>query len=112
MDESILNSIKALVNTEEENDEFDKQIIPLINAAFLSLNAIAVGTDEIFHIEDASTTWGEFTDNEGLIGSMKKYIAAKVRLAFDPPTSSYLIELMKEQALEAGFYLNIYEDET
>lgn len=110
MDESILNSIKELVNSGEEDSDFDNMIIAYINSAFLSLNALAVGSDEIFHIEDASTTWGEFTDNPGLIGSIKKYIAAKVRLGFDPPTTSYMIDLMKDQALESGFYLNVYEE--
>lgn len=112
MDESILNSIKLLVNSEEEDHDFDAEIITYINDSFLALNAMAVGTNEIFHIEDASAVWGDFTQDEGLIGSMKSFIAARVRLRFDPPTTSYLIDALKDQQFESGFYLRVYEDDT
>ena len=86
MMESILLSIKKLLGILPDYTNFDDDIIIHINTAFAILNQLGG-----FMIVDENSSWGEYT-NENNLNMVKTYIYLKVRLLFDPPTSSALIE--------------------
>lgn len=94
--DSILNSVKKKVSAGEEYDYFDDELIDYINSAFFTLNQLGVGPEEPFTIEDEYDTWDEFLPF-GDIELVRPYICLRVRLLFDPPTSSYLVESINEQ---------------
>ena len=106
--ESILTSIKKMLGIEEEYEHFDMDLIMHINSVFSTLNQLGVGPEEGFRIEDDSTTWYEFIPaNDKKFEFVKSFIHLKVRLLFDPPLSSAVIESMNRQISELEFRLNI-----
>ena len=89
--ESILISIKKLLGIMPDYTNFDDDIIIHINTAFAMLNQLGVGPEGGFMIVDANSRWEDYTTEKNL-NMVKTYIYLKVRLLFDPPTSSALIE--------------------
>lgn len=109
--QSILSSIKKLLGLTDEYNAFDNDLIIHINSVFSILNQLGVGPKEGFKIESSLQIWNEFTDNNLLIEDVKTYIYLKVRLIFDPPLNSAVLESMKQTIQELEFRLNITEKE-
>lgn len=105
--DSILNSIKKLLGITEEYDHFNQDIIIHINSVFMVLNQIGVGPDKCFRINDKTTTWDEFTSDIDNIEAVKTYMYLKVRLLFDPPSSSIIAEAINKQIGELEWRLNV-----
>lgn len=104
--ESILTSIKKMLGIEEEYTHFDPDIIMHINTAFMRLRQMGVGPAEGFRIEDDTSTWYEF-DPEADYEAVKTYIYIEVKLVFDPPLSSAVIDVLKENRDELKWRLNV-----
>lgn len=110
--ESILTSIKKLLGIEEDFDSFDPDIIMHINTVFRILKRMGVGPAKGFMIQDAESVWSEFidSDTDDRLEDVKTYIYLKVKMIFDPPTSSALLEAMKENIKELEWTLNFEAD--
>ena len=108
--ESILTSIKKLLGIDEEYECFDPDIIMHINSVFMILNPLGVGPEEGFSITGNTETWDEFTGNELSIESVKTYMHLKVKLLFDPPTSSAVVDSMNRMISELEWRLNVTAD--
>lgn len=104
--ESILNTIKKMLGPSEEYDQFDTDIITHINTVFMTLTQLGVGPSDGFYIEDDTTTWLEFVPDLKNFQAIKTYIYLKVKLVFDPPQSSSVIEAMNKQIAELEWRLN------
>ena len=96
--DSILTSIKKQLGIMEADTHFDPDIIMYINTELAILNQIGVGPEKGFMIKDAASSWNDFVEDEVLLGLVTSYIYVKVRLIFDPPTSSAVIDSMKRTA--------------
>lgn len=97
---SILDSIKKILGMDSDYTAFDTDIILAINTAFFTLWQLGVGPqDSPFSISGSESTWDEVVD-EGKIEMYKSYIGLRVRLLFDPPTSSFLVEAINAQIKE------------
>ena len=107
MDESILTSIKKLLGINEDYEHFDADIIMHINSVFMILTQLGVGPSEGFTIEDDTTTWNDFLPDEKNLEGVKSYMHAKVRLLFDPPISSAVMECMIRTINELEWRLNV-----
>ena len=109
--ESILTSIKKLLGIAEEYEHFDNDIIMHINSVFMILTQLGVGPSKGFMITDASASWDDFLpeDSEKL-QAVKTYMYMKVRLMFDPPTSSAVMESMNRTISELEWRLNVAVD--
>ena len=107
--ESILTSIKLLLQVPEDYEHYDPQIIMHINSVFSVLRQLGVGPAKGFRIEDKTSTWSDFiTETDDLtFESVKSYVYAKVRLIFDPPASSAHIQALKDTVSEFEFRLNV-----
>ena len=107
--ESILTSIKKLLGIEEQYTHFDQDIIMHINTVFMTLNQLGVGPTEGFKISSKEELWSEFLpEAESLkMESVRTYVYLKVRLLFDPPTSSAVMESFKNMANELEWRLNV-----
>lgn len=98
--DSILDSVKKLVNAEGD-DYFDADLIMHINTVFSILTQMGVGPEEGFSIDDNTTTWAEFTNNEKIFNMVKSYMPIRVKLLFDiASASSYYIQKLQEEADE------------
>lgn len=106
--ESILTSTKKLSGIDASYEHFDADIVMYINSVFLNLKQLGVGPAEGFIIKDEDATWTDFIpDNEILRESTKAYMGAKVRLRFDPPSSSVLMTALTETIKEYEWRLNV-----
>lgn len=105
MEESILTSIKKLLGVDVKYTVFDSDIIMHINTVFTTLNQIGVGPKEGFMIEDESTEWTEYIKDIKKFNSVKTYIYLRVKLIFDPPASSSVLEAFKKNADELEWRL-------
>lgn len=108
--DSILTSIKKLLGIAEEYEHFDSDLIMHINSVFMVLNQLGVGPAEGFSIADKTETWEDFTQNNLMIQSVKSYVYLKVRLLFDPPSSSAVMESINRQISELEWRLNLSVD--
>lgn len=106
--ESILTSIKKLLGITEDYEHFDSDIIMHINSVFMILNQLGIGPANGFSISDKFATWTDFLpeDNENF-EAVKTYIHLKVKLIFDPPMSSVVMEAMKQMISELEWRLNV-----
>nr|DAH91856.1 MAG TPA: hypothetical protein [Caudoviricetes sp.] len=107
MTDSILNSIKGLLYIDESEKGFDSDIIMHINSVFMVLNQLGVGPDEGFTISDDSATWSDFLGEDKSLEGVKTYVYMKVRMIFDPPTSSSVMDSMKRSIDEFEWRLNV-----
>lgn len=105
--DSILTSIKKMLGITEEYKHFDEDIIMCINSAFMILTQMGVGPSEGFRIKDTASRWDEFVSPEANLESVKTYVFMKVKLMFDPPTSSSVLESMKNVISELEWRLNV-----
>ena len=97
---SILNSIKKRLGIMPEYEHFDDDIIMDINTVFTTLNQLGVGPSEGFHIENQDAEWTDFVNDMSKLEFVKTYVYLKVKLLFDPPQSSFVIEAIKSQLSE------------
>ena len=105
--ESILTSIKKLLGITAEYDHFDPDIIMHINSVFMILNQLGVGPENGFTIEDDTSVWTDFIQDETKIESVKTYVYLKVKLIFDPPNSGSVIEAYNRNIDELEWRLNL-----
>lgn len=110
MDESILNSIKALLGPDSDYTVFDSDIIIFINGAFSTLTQLGIGPKEGFKITGADETWEEFIGDVLDLESVKTFVYLKVRILFDPPSSSFVLTAMQKECDELAWRLNVAVD--
>lgn len=108
---SILNDIKKVLGLAEDYHAFDLDVIMHINAVFADLHQIGVGPETEFAIQDDTAQWSAFLDTPHL-NAVKTYMYLRVRLLFDPPSSSFVLEAMKEQINKMEFRLNVVREGT
>lgn len=99
MNGSILDSIKKNLGIVPEYTAFDDQIILDINAAFSTLHQLGFGPDEGFEITGIDEFWSDIIE-EPRFNFVKSYVCMKVRVMFDPPTSSYALDALNKQIAE------------
>ena len=105
--DSILTSIKKLLGITEEYEHFDQDIIIHINTALMILTQLGVGPSEGFFIKDKYALWSDFIPDGKTSEAVKSYIYLKVRMLFDPPTSSSLMNAMEQNMKELEWRLNV-----
>lgn len=107
MEDSILISIKKLLGVSENNSDFDTDIIMHINSVLMILNQLGVGKNN-FIIKDEKSKWADFLgDDVNELTAVVSYIHLRVRLLFDPPLNSAIIESMNESIKELEWRLNV-----
>lgn len=114
MDSSILTSTKKILGVAEEYTAFDPDITTHINSAFSTLSQLGVGPPEGFMIEDETAVWDDFLvfADDMEYNAVKSYVYLRVRLLFDPPTTSYQIAAFDDQRKELEWRLNVHREET
>lgn len=106
--DSILTSIKKLLGIAEGYEHFDADIIMHINSVFMLLNHLGVGPVNGFSIVDKSAIWNDYLpEGSKNFEAVKSYMNLKVKLLFDPPQSSSVMECYKQMASELEWHLNV-----
>lgn len=104
--ESILTSIKLLLGITEDYEAFDQQIIAHINSVFMILTQLGIGPPEGFMITSKIDTWNEFVSDEKKMQLVKSYTYLKVKMLFDPPSSSAAMDSANRMINEFEWRLN------
>lgn len=105
--ESILDSVKKVLGIDSTATAFDLDITLLINAAMGNLQQVGVGGATGFVIQDNSTLWSQYVTSMLYLNQVKQYIFTWVKLAFDPPATSFVIAAFEKQAEELLWRINV-----
>lgn len=107
LEESILDSIKKLLNLSKDDTAFDTDVIININSVFTTLRQLGVGPEKGFRILSNEEKWNDFILDELMLDSVKTYVYLKVKLVFDPPLNSSLMDSFERQIKELEWRLNV-----
>lgn len=105
--ESILTSIKKMLGIQEDYEHFDADLILHINSVLMTVTQIGVGPAKGFAIQDKTAVWANLTKDEAKLNSVKSFVYLKVKLLFDPPASSTILESFEQMASELEWRLNV-----
>ena len=105
--ESILISIKKLLGIADDDTSFDTDVIFHINSVFADLEQIMNGVPEHFTIEDDTSMWVDYLPTLKNLEAVKSYMYLRVKLLFDPPSSSAVIAAMQEEIKKWEWRLNV-----
>lgn len=100
MGDSILDSTKKVLGIADSDTSFDMDVITHINSTFSILNQLGLGPDDAFGIEDNSARWEDLELPADQTQLIRTYLYLKVRMLFDPPTTSFLIDATNNQIQE------------
>lgn len=110
MDESILTSVKRSVGVVEECTDFDAELIMHTNTVLTILTQLGVGPATGFSIATGTEKWSDFITDMTNLHSIKSYVGLKVRLLFDPPTSSAVVDSLNRLISELEWRINVTVD--
>lgn len=105
MDDSILVTIKKMLGLEDEYTPFDTEVKVFLNSALMTLQQIGVGPKDGLTISGYSEKWGDLLPTGKMMEAAKTYLYLSVKMAFDPPGNSFLMDAMKEQKEELEWRL-------
>lgn len=106
MDQPILQIIKKLLGIDSSITVFDIDLITHINAVLMILEQLGVKLSH-YILQSTEDCWADFTDDERLASWLNTYIYLKVRLIFDPPSTSFVIDAIQKQIAELEWRLNV-----
>ena len=107
---SILQSVKKILGIMPDCTDFDDVLIMHINSVLMICTQLGVGPESGFAITGSNETWADFVGTGFGLNAVKSYVGLKVRLAFDPPQSSALIDYMTKLVAEYEWRLNANGD--
>jgi len=102
---SILGTVKDYIGLTQDVAAFDNTLINLINAEFSTLNHEGVGPKDGYFISSIGNEWTEFTNDIVQIGLLKQLVPIKVKLSFDPPQNSTVMQAFERQVSELEWRL-------
>lgn len=108
--DSILLSVKKALGIDGECIDFDTELIMHINTVLSTLTQIGVGSEDGFVISGAEEKWSDFVADEPKWSQMRTYVYTKVRLIFDPPQATAVVEAMNKVANELEWRLYVIAD--
>lgn len=107
MEESILNSIKNMLGSENEYDAFDKELMIYINSAFNVLLQLGVGPETGFYITSTEEKWSDFISDITKFNMVKSFVYLRVKLSFDPNQNSNITQQYNKELDELTWRLNV-----
>lgn len=110
MSENILTSVKKMNNVLEDDKSFDQDLILYINSALMVVMQEWHGMDHAFKLEDGTETWDELLGDDTDYEGVKELIGLRVRLMFDPPSSSTAVEAIKSQIQDLEWRMFVWKD--
>lgn len=111
MSNSVLNSTKKKLGLTADYQYFDEdQLYDYINLAFSELHQLGAGPVNGYYVDDPLDDWNGFTQDIPLQNLVKSYVYIRVRLLFDPPTTSFVLDSLNKQLDELKWRINVYVD--
>ena len=105
MEDSILLTIKEMLGLSKTYPAFNTDVIRNVNGSLFTLMQLGVGPRTGFRITGASETWHDFIGDRKDLDAVVNYVYIKARIVFDPPTSSAVLQALKEEMKEYEYRL-------
>ena len=104
-DDSILLTIRKMLGGSAEYDVFDVDLCSFINSSIMKLYQMGIG--EIgFSVDGEEQTWRDYLgDDFAKLRSVVDFIYTEVRMKFDPPSNSFVMNAMKDNLKELEWRL-------
>jgi hypothetical protein len=99
-EESILGTVKKALGIEQDVDAFDEVLVMHINTALSVLAQLGAGPEDGLYITGNDVTWKQLIGENSLLSLVKTYVCQKVRLIFDPPLTSSVLDAMERSLKE------------
>jgi hypothetical protein len=110
MNDSILLTIKKMLGLDASYTVYDEDVMVLINSCIRDIHQLGVG-EETYSVTDSSQTWTEYLGAmSGMYDDVKSYIYYKVRLAFNPPSNSFVVKSYEDLLKENAFRILVAAD--
>ena len=100
MSDSVLLSTKQMLGISPEDTSFDVNVIMSINTALTILMDLGLTEVEDQIVTGDEMTWDELLCGRTDIEYVKTYVYQKVKMIFDPPTSTAAIDAMQRSISE------------
>ena len=110
MEESILKTIRKKIGLTIDDESFDEDLLVEINSCCSYLYQLGIDNFSNFIVSGTEEQWNDLGLNEAVLSAVKKYMWIRVRLAFDPPSNSFLVENLKQEMREAEWRINVFVD--
>lgn len=110
MTDSILDSVKKMCNVAEDDPSFDQDLILYINSALMTIMQEWHGMDHAFRVVDGSETWDDLLADDTDFEGVKELVGLKVRMVFDPPSNSSVMQALKDEIQNLEWRLYIWKD--
>lgn len=102
---SILVNVRAMCNVEEDDQGFDKQLIPLINGQIMMAHQFGIGYAG-FIVHNEKETFDDLLGrNSELLNAFKIWLGYSVLLLFDPPDNGTVLKSYQDQILKMEWML-------
>lgn len=93
---AVIDDLRTVLGVEPSCTEFDNEILIHANSALMTLGQIAdANIPEI----TADTNWSDICNIE-LYQAVRTWLMLEVRIAFDPPATSFALSALKDKATE------------
>ena len=100
MSNSVLLSTKQMLGISPEDTSFDVNVIMSINTALTTLMDLGLTEVEDQIVTGDNMTWDDLLGGRTDIEYVKTYVYQKVKMIFDPPTSTAAIDAMQRSISE------------
>lgn len=110
-EESILKSIRKLIGPEDDYTHFDPDIVIHINSAINRLCQLGIESARNFRVTSEDETWSDlFGGDDEVIDMCKTLIYYKVKMGFDPPTSSIASEAFRTEIDKQEWLISVWAE--
>lgn len=108
---SILLSIKKAIGAAPDYTPFDTDIMMHINSCLANLYQLGLNAAKKVVVTGPEQQWSSIISGDDVrLHFVKTYVYAKVRMIFDPPTSTAQMQALKDAAAEAEFRISVAVD--
>ena len=110
VNESILDSVKAMHGIESDDTSFDKELIMHINGALMVMTELGVGPIAGYSITGKDQTWTDFLQGRTDLDLVFNDVYLRVKLIFDPPQSGTHVQALESLISEFEWRLMVAKD--
>lgn len=107
MTDSIFVTIKKMLGLGADYTPFDAEIMVHINSVILNLTQMGIGPKDGFMVLDYNQKWSDFLPSNVNLEAAKTYIYLQVKMLFDPPTNSFVMDSYEKQSEKMLWRLNV-----
>lgn len=111
IESSILLSIKKSIVGPPEYTPFDADLIMHINSQIANLYQLGLDSAKSVVVDGADQLWTDLIPaGDSRLQFVRTYVYTKVKMIFDPPTSTAQMQALKDAAAEAEFRISTAVD--